>query len=85
MWWGLPVVVAVLLAALIAVSLGLPLDVAGATAARDSAGGRLPSRFWVFAAFALLYGIVETTNGNWATLYMTSTLGRLDDAGVASR
>ena len=35
----------------------------------------LPSRFWVFAAFALLYGIVETTNGNWATLYMTSDVG----------
>ena len=35
----------------------------------------LPSRFWVFAAFALLYGVVETTNGNWATLYMTNDLG----------
>ena len=34
----------------------------------------LPSRFWVFAAFALLYGVVETTNGNWATLYMTNDL-----------
>ena len=32
-------------------------------------------QWWVFAAFALLYGIVETTNGNWATLYMTGTLG----------
>src|SRR5262249_29199354 len=28
-----------------------------------------------FAAFALLYGIVETMNGNWATLYMTQDLG----------
>ena len=35
----------------------------------------MPSRFWVFAGFALLYGIVETTNGNWATLYMTGDLG----------
>ena len=35
----------------------------------------LPSRFWIFAAFALLYGIVETMNGNWATLYMSQSLG----------
>ena len=34
----------------------------------------LPARFWVFAIFALLYGLVETTNGNWATLYMTNDL-----------
>ena len=32
-------------------------------------------RFWVFAAFAALYGIVETMNGNWATLYMANDLG----------
>jgi fucose permease len=78
-WWGLPTVVAVLLAGLIVVCLGLALNVAD-SAAESGAGadtGRtdLPSRFWVFAAFALLYGIVETTNGNWATLYMTGTLG----------
>jgi fucose permease len=35
----------------------------------------IPSRFWIFAAFALLYGICETMNGNWETLYMTKTLG----------
>ena len=35
----------------------------------------MPSRFWIFAAFALLYGIVETMNGNWATLYMSQSLG----------
>jgi len=35
----------------------------------------LPSRFWVFAAFAVLYGVVETMSGNWSTLYMTGSLG----------
>jgi fucose permease len=76
LWWGLPVVVAVLLAVLIAFSLGLPLIVADSIGDKaDSDRAALPSRFWVFAAFALLYGIVETTNGNWATLYMTSDLG----------
>ena len=34
-----------------------------------------PARFWVFAGFALLYGIVETMNGNWATIYLTTDLG----------
>ena len=29
----------------------------------------------MFAGFALLYGIVETTSGNWSTLYMTGSLG----------
>jgi fucose permease len=76
LWWGLSVVVAVLLAVLIAFSLGLPLIVAESIGNKaGSEGAALPSRFWVFAAFALLYGIVETTNGNWATLYMTSDLG----------
>ena len=35
----------------------------------------LPARFWIFAVFALLYGICETMNGNWASLYMTRRLG----------
>jgi fucose permease len=35
----------------------------------------LPAAFWTFAAFALLYGICETMNGNWAGLYMTQSLG----------
>ena len=29
----------------------------------------------MYASFALLYGVVETVNGNWATLYMTRDLG----------
>ena len=82
-WWGLPAVVALLLVALIAASLRLPLragtgEAATAASADEPPGGRrttLPSRFWLFAAFALLYGIVETMNGNWATLFMTSDVG----------
>jgi fucose permease len=73
-WWGLPLVVAGLLALLVVASLGLPLRADTASAAGLSPGS-IPSRFWLFAAFALLYGIVETMNGNWATLYMSSSLG----------
>lgn len=84
-WWGLPVLVAILLAGLVLVALRLPLTIA--TTERDPASGAespagaapprlvLPPRFWTFAAFALLYGIVETMNGNWATLFMTADLG----------
>lgn len=72
-WWGLPVLVAVLLLALLALSADLRLDIGAA--APGPADPALPARFWLFAAFALLYGIVETMNGNWATLYMTRTQG----------
>jgi len=75
-WWGLPILVAVLSLVLILVGLGLPLRV-DPVAAGEASQARivLPRRFWVFASFALLYGIVETVNGNWATVYMTSSLG----------
>jgi fucose permease len=77
MWWGLPVLVAALIAGLLGSSLRLPLEegVAVAAAHGQPAKVSLPARFWVYAAFALLYGIVETMNGTWATLYMTRDLG----------
>ena len=76
MWWGLPVLAAALITGLLASSLRLHLEEGVAV----TAGGRqakvsLPARFWVYAAFAVLYGIVETMNGTWATLYMTRDLG----------
>jgi len=74
-WWGLPIVSAVLLVALLLASVRLPLQ-AVATTRRDA--GRAawpPARFWVYAAFAVVYGICETMNGNWSQLDMTSHLG----------
>jgi MFS family permease len=69
-WWGLPLAVALLVAALLAWSAPLSLDAAGAP---DSETAR-SRRFWLFAAFAFGYGIVETLNGNWAILYMKGVL-----------
>jgi len=67
-WWGLPIMSAVLLAALFVVSARLPLHPAGTEASPPAAGNRpplhLPRRFWLFAGFAVLYGICETMNGN---------------------
>ncbi len=90
-WTGLPILVAVLLVGLIAVSLRLPLDPAGQLApakqhgrdtsqphesqpheSRRSATSGMPAAFWLFAAFALLYGFCETMNGNWSQLDITS-------------
>ena len=40
-------------------------------------GGRapIPGRFALYAAFAVLYGICETLNGNWSQLDMTTEVG----------
>jgi fucose permease len=75
-WWGLPVMSSALLVALLVVSLRLPLR-AGAGPGRGAHGirRRVPARFWLFAAFAVAYGICETMNGNWSQLEMTTGLG----------
>jgi predicted MFS family arabinose efflux permease len=72
-WWGLPLTSAILLAMLLAASLRLPLRTEAPRAAVRRAG--IPSRFWIYAGFAALYGVCETVNGNWSQLDMTSKLG----------
>jgi len=74
-WWGLPVLSSALLAGLIAVSARLPLR-PGAPEVTPGGGraGGIPPLFWVFAAFATLYGFCETMNGNWSQLDMTKGL-----------
>jgi len=74
-WWGLPVTSTVLLVLLLARSAPLPLRIGSGGATAESRGAGLPARFWVFAAFAVLYGICETVNGNWSQLDMTRELG----------
>ena len=74
-WWGLPVTSTVLLAGLLLVSLRLPLQAGTGARARAAGRHRLPARFWLYAAFAVCYGICETMNGNWSQLDMTTQLG----------
>jgi fucose permease len=82
-WWGLPVLVGVLLLGLLLLSLGQTLAAEAPDAAKSHKGKKnFPARFWIFAAFALLYGVCETMNGNWAVPYMTKHLGA--SAAVAS-
>jgi len=74
-WWGLPILSTVLLVGLLLVSLRLPLQAGTGAAARAPARHGLPGRFWLYAAFAVCYGICETMNGNWSGLDMTTSLG----------
>jgi fucose permease len=82
-WWGLPVMSSVLLVGLLSISARLALRTTAPAAASASspsteqpvARARFPGRFWLFAAFAVLYGICETMNGNWSESLMTSHLG----------
>jgi hypothetical protein len=53
-WWGLPITSALLLVALLAASLRLPLRVEAPERDESRAGGGIPARFWVYAGFAVL-------------------------------
>ena len=79
-WWGLPVLVGTVTLVLLLFTSRLPLQektpVAAGGAVKSATGERskvLP-RFWVYAAFALVYGICETMNANWASVYLSTDL-----------
>ncbi|HUB66066.1 MAG TPA: MFS transporter [Candidatus Methylacidiphilales bacterium] len=80
-WWGLPVLMSGLTLALLLFSLRLPLKEESHPPARANAGpartsaAKMRARFWVYAAFSLIYGICETLNANWAPVYMSTGLG----------
>lgn len=76
-WWGLPLLVSVLLVVLLIVSLPQTLNEGdrSRTASQQSSKQKFPARFWLFATFGLLYGVCETMNGNWASLFMLKSLG----------
>jgi fucose permease len=80
-WWLLPVLVGLALIVLLLLGARAPLQTAadrGAPGAAQAGGGflrGLPRRFWLYAAVVLLYGIVETLNGNWSGLYLTQQRG----------
>ena len=83
-WWGLPVLSTVLLVLLLLAAARLPLRVETAVAVPDQAErGGIPSRFWLFAGFAVLYGICETMNGNWSEHEMTALGASTTQAALA--
>ena len=75
-WWVLPILVAGALALILVFLMREPLQVESSinVGIHDRTRGffrQLPARFWLYAAAVFLYGIVETLNGNWASLYLT--------------
>jgi fucose permease len=75
-WWGLPILSTVLLVLLLLACVRLPLRAeATPSTARPAGIHTIPPRFWLFAGFAMLYGICETMNGNWSQQDVTSSLG----------
>ena len=78
-WWGLPLLMSVLAVVLLLFSARLPLKEGTVPATIQTPAGLhlhqgIPARFWLYAAFALLYGVCETMNGNWASIYLTGNL-----------
>jgi MFS family permease len=70
-WWGLPLFVIILILPLLLFS--QPLKLPGGnikTSFKKTRAISVPLRFWLFAASALLYGVIETLNGNWVLIYM---------------
>ncbi|MFM8831442.1 MAG: MFS transporter [Spartobacteria bacterium] len=72
-WWGLPVLVAILCGGLLLFA--LPLGIPAGPQAEAQSTAVLPAAFPAFAAAAFLYGFCETINGNWASILMSNTLG----------
>ena len=78
-WWLLPAVVACIAVLLFGVAYAQPLRLHVGNADSDRPTSLnwidLPRRFWLYAAAVFVYGIVETLNGNWAMLYLSSERG----------
>jgi fucose permease len=77
LWWGLPAGVGLLLLVVLAIASRLLTEPGGAAsgAGAGAEGRPMPARIWIYLGFALLYGVVETMNGNWATVYMGADVG----------
>lgn len=73
-WWALPLLAAVFLAALLGAFAILPRQAQG-EAPSVGASEPLPARFWLYAGAAFLYGVVETLCGNWAIPYLSGQTG----------
>lgn len=74
-WWGLPLFLAFALLILILYSLGINLpEKKAASETGYSAGVKFPAFAYIFLVYAFLYGVIETLNGNWISIYMSKHL-----------
>lgn len=84
-WWGAAIFMAILwMIAIIWIAVS-PLSLS--TESEDNgqeSGRKLPGIIYLFAALTLLYGIVESSFGNWGSILLHEDLGlELTDAGLA--
>ncbi len=81
-WWQLPIVLSLFLISLFFVSSDVDFPHPHKENENDRAS--LPRKFYVFILFAFCYGMIETLNGNWASLFMTNTIKASSQiAGIA--
>jgi MFS family permease len=79
-WWGLPTLLVILIFLLLLFSWTLTLPGGKIkTSFKKTQATLIPLEFWIFATFALLYGVIETLNGNWVAIYMSKN----EDATIA--
>lgn len=70
-WWGLPLLL--ILSSTVLLAFSLPQHLPGGKfdfVIKHASEWKIPARFWLFGFFALLYGIIETLNGTWLSIYM---------------
>ena len=82
-WWGLPILAGAVLVAAPRGQHALAVRVDRPAAEPAAARAPIPPRFWVYAAFAVCYGICETMNGNWASLDMKDIGASTTQASLA--
>ncbi len=74
-WWGLPLSLLIALLALFFFNLPITLPEEKKAAQKGKSRSKPIALIAIFACFAFLYGIIETINGNWITIYMSKELG----------
>ena len=74
-WWQLPGSLALLFGLLFLFTLPLQFpEIPQASVPSEKTPLSIPTRFWLFALFALLYGIIETLSANWMGIYMRKAM-----------
>lgn len=74
-WWLFPVIIAAGFFVLLLISFPLGFEIINPGKIKEYTLKQLPKRYWLFALFAFAYGLVETANGNWATVFLVQEIG----------
>lgn len=81
-WWGLPLTLSIALLTLLLSNLLVKLPEEPLRVATHSHTAKLSALGYMFIAFAFLYGMMETLNGNWVSIYMKNHVGASPNLGA---